>query len=124
MVQNIKETALQNKNVTLMDLKTCLYLICILLKLLSFYYFFKDVDLASITSSRCLERQKIVAVKTSRRLLEDVLKKRLETSWRQTKCLLRISVSNKSKLASNNSIFHKCISDESKRIQNALIRTQ
>ena len=70
MVQNIKETALQNKNVTLMDLKACLYLICILLKLLSFYYFFKDVDLASITSSRCLERQKMLR----RKSLEDFLK--------------------------------------------------
>ena len=58
---------------------------------------------------------------------EDVSKtswRRFEETWRQTKCLLRISVSNKSKLASSNSIFHKCISDESKRIQNALIRTQ
>ena len=43
--------------------------------------------------------------------LEDVLKKCLEdvfnTSWRQTKCLLEISVSNKSKSVSNKSICHK-----------------
>ena len=42
--------------------------------------------------------------------LEDVLK----TSWRQAKCLLGISVCNKSKYVSNESIFHKSISDESK----------
>ena len=53
--------------------------------------------------------------------LEDVLKTYLEdvfkTSWRQTKCLLGISVSNKSKcvyLWSNKSIFNKSISDKSK----------
>ena len=52
------------------------------------------------------------------RRLEDVLKTYLEdvlkTSWRQTKCLLRISVSNKPKCVSNKSIFHKSISDKSK----------
>ena len=42
--------------------------------------------------------------------LEDVFK----TSWRQTKCLLVISVSNKSKCVSNKSMFHKSISDKSK----------
>ena len=50
--------------------------------------------------------------------LEDVLKTYLEdvfkTSWRQTKCLVGISVSNKSKCVSSKSIFHKSISDNSK----------
>ena len=50
--------------------------------------------------------------------LEDVLKTYLEdvfkTSRRQTKFLLVISVSNKSKCVSNKSIFHKSISDNSK----------
>ena len=50
--------------------------------------------------------------------LEDVLKKCLEdvfrTSWRQTKCLSGISVSNKTNCVSSKSIFHKSISDRSK----------
>ena len=45
-----------------------------------------------------------------RTCLEDVFK----TSWRQTKCLLVISVSNKSKCVSNKSMFRKSISDKSK----------
>ena len=53
--------------------------------------------------------------------LEDVLKAYLEevfkTSWRQTKCLLGISVSNKSKCES---IFNKSISDESKANPNCI----
>ena len=50
--------------------------------------------------------------------LEEVLKTYLEdalkTLWRQTKFLLGISVSNKSKCVSNKSVFHKSISDNSK----------
>ena len=50
--------------------------------------------------------------------LEHVLKTFLadifKTSWRQKKCLLGISISNKSKCVSKKSIFHKSISDESK----------
>ena len=42
--------------------------------------------------------------------LEDVLK----TLWRQTKYLLEISVSNKSKCVSNKSAFHKSTFDNSK----------
>ena len=42
--------------------------------------------------------------------LEDVFK----MSWRQTKCLLGISVGNKSKCASNKSILHKSTSVEFK----------
>ena len=42
--------------------------------------------------------------------LEDVLR----TLWRQTNCLLGISVSNISKCVSKESIFNKSISDESK----------
>ena len=76
--------------------------------------------------SRCLGRRKLVMLKTSSRCLEDVLKTCLEdllktyledvfkTSWKQTKYLLGISVSNKSKCVSNKSIFHKSISDKSK----------
>ena len=50
--------------------------------------------------------------------LEDVLKTCLEdvlkTLWRQTKYLLGISVSNKSKCVSNKSIFNKSTFDNSK----------
>ena len=50
--------------------------------------------------------------------LEDVLKTYLKdvckTSWRQTKCLLAISVSNKSKCVSNKFIFYKSASDKYK----------
>ena len=59
------------------------------------------------TSSRGLGRWKIVTLKTSSRRLEDISWRRLQTSWRQTKCLLGISVSDKS-------IFHKSISEKSK----------
>ena len=52
--------------------------------------------------------------------LEDVFK----MSWRQTKSLLGISVSNKSKCVSNEAIFHKPISDDSKANPKSLIRTQ
>ena len=52
--------------------------------------------------------------------VEDVLK----MSWRQTKCLLGISLSDKSKSVSDESTSHISISDKSSRIQNALIRTQ
>ena len=49
--------------------------------------------------------------------LEDVLKTYLEdvfkTSPRQARCLLVISVSNKSKCVSNKSMFHKSISEKS-----------
>ena len=78
---------------------------------------------------RCLGRWKIVMLKTSSRAfktcLEDVLKtclkdilkeyfqNVLKMSWRQTKCLLGISVYNKSKSVSNKFISHKYISDES-----------
>ena len=47
-----------------------------------------------------------------------------KTSWRQTKCLLGISVSKKSKSVSGKSISHISISDKSRRIQNGLISTQ
>ena len=50
--------------------------------------------------------------------LEDVLKTCLEdvcnTFWKQTKFLLELSVSNKSKCTPNKSIFYKSKSDESK----------
>ena len=49
---------------------------------------------------------------------EDVLKTCFEgvfkASWKQTKRLLGISVSSKSKSVSNKSLFHRSISDESK----------
>ena len=52
------------------------------------------------------------------RRLEDILKTCLEdvlkTLWRETKYLLGISVSKKSKCVSNKSILHKSISDNSK----------
>ena len=64
----------------------------------------------SSSSWRHLGRRKIVTLNTSSSRLEDIFK----TSWRQTKCLLGISVCNKSKCVSSESIFHKSISDESK----------
>ena len=51
--------------------------------------------------------------------LEDILK----TLWRQATYLLEISVYNKSKCASNKSIFHKSIFDDSKENLNPLIAT-
>ena len=66
---------------------------------------------------RHLGRRKIITWRTSWRHLEDMSWRRLEnvlktyledvlrTLWRQTKYLLGISVSNKSKCASNKSIF-------------------
>ena len=54
----------------------------------------------------------------SSRRLEDALKTCLEdifkTPARQTKFLLVISVSNKSKCVSNKSMFHKSVSEKSK----------
>ena len=59
---------------------------------------------------------------------EDVLKTCfqdvLKTSSRQTKDLQGISVSNKPKCVSNNSIFRKSISDKSKMNPKSLIRKQ
>ena len=69
----------------------------------------------------CLED----VLKTS---LEDVLKTYLEdvfkTSRRQTKFLLVIPVSNKSKCVSNKSLFRKLYLRNLRRIQNASLRTQ
>ena len=52
--------------------------------------------------------------------LEDVLKAYLEevfkTSWREAKCLLGISLSNKSKPVSEKSISHMSLSEKSRRI--------
>ena len=60
--------------------------------------------------------------------LEDVLKSYLEntfkTSWRQTKFLLVISVSSKSKCVSNKSLFHKLYLRNLRWIQNMSLRTQ
>ena len=65
-----------------------------------------------------LQRNNFTSSKTSLRRLGDVFK----TSQRQTKCLLVISVSSKSKCVSNKSMFHKSISDKSRA--NASLRTQ
>ena len=69
--------------------------------------------------------------KTSWRHLEDILKTKncyaedvFRTSWRQTKCLLEISVSNKYKRVYNKSIFRKSVSGKSKANSKSLIRTQ
>ena len=60
--------------------------------------------------------------------LEDVLKTCLEdvckTSWRLTKCLLELSVTNKSKCASNKSAISNIYLTNPRGIENALIRTQ
>ena len=83
------------------------------------------------TSSRRLERQKIVTLKTSSRCFEDISWRRLEdmswrryddmscrcledvlkTLWRQGKFLLGISEST---CISNKSIYHKSVFDNSK----------
>ena len=84
------------------------------------------------TSWRRLRKRKIVMLKTSsRQFFKTSWTHVLKTSWRhvwtccrQTRYLLGISVSNKSKYVSNNSIFHKSISDESKVNPKSLIRTQ
>ena len=47
-------------------------------------------------------------------MLEDMSWRCFKTSWRQAKCLLRISVSNKSKSVSNKSISYKAISEKFK----------
>ena len=85
---------------------------------------------------RHLGRRKIITWRTSWRHLEDMSWRRLEnvlktyledvlrTLWRQTKYLLGISVSNKSKCASNKSIFQNLYLTILTRIQNALIRTE
>ena len=53
-----------------------------------------------------------------RGVLKTCLEDGFETSWRQTKCLLGISVSNKSECVSNKSMFHKYIYDELTRMRN------
>ena len=57
--------------------------------------------------------------------LEDTLKTCLEdlfkTSWRQAKCLLRISVSHKFRFVSEKSISHKSMSDNSKTCPKCII---
>ena len=83
-------------------------------------------------SWKSLERRKTVMLKTSSRRFEimawrclgDILKTCLKdvlkicfgdvfkTLWRQTKCFLGISVSNKSKSVFNKPLLHKSISDE------------
>ena len=47
-------------------------------------------------------------------VLKTCLEGVFKTFWRQTKCLLGLSVWNKSKCVSNKSIFHKSISGKSK----------
>ena len=58
---------------------------------------------------RCLED----IFSTSSKVLKTCLEEVFKTSWRQAKCLLGISVSNKSKFESNKSIFSKSISGKS-----------
>ena len=104
------------------------------------------------TSSRCLEdvledekllrwRRLLDVLKTCledvlKTCLEDILKKCLEDifktcledvfkmSWRQAKCFLGISVSNKSKCISNKLYLTNLYLANLRRIQNPLIRTQ
>ena len=77
------------------------------------------------TSSRRLGRREIVTLKTSwRHVLKTYLEYVFKTSRRQTKFLLVISVSNKSKCVSNKSLFHKLYLRNLRRIQNASLRTQ
>ena len=77
------------------------------------------------TSSRRLGRRKIVTLKTClRHALKTSWKHVLKTSRRQTKFLLVIFVSKKSKCVSNKSLFHKLCLRNLRRIQNASLRTQ
>ena len=96
-------------------------------------YVLKTSSRHVIMSWRRLQRKNFSSFKTSSRRLQDVLENKkllrwrrlqdvlkaypedvFKTSWRQTKCLLVISVSNKSKCVSNKSMFHKSISDKPK----------
>ena len=61
-----------------------------------------------------LEDEKLLSWRLLQDVLKTCLKDVLKTLWRQTKCLLGISVFYKSKCVSNKSIFHKSISDKSK----------
>ena len=72
------------------------------------------------TSCKCVLNTYLKGVlKTCLRgVLKSCLEDGFETSWRQTKCLLGISVSNKSKCVSNKSMFHKYIYDELTRMRN------
>ena len=75
--------------------------------------------------ARRLGRRKIVMLKTFSRRIQGMSWKTswihvLKMSWRQTKCLLWTSVSNKSNCASKKSIFHKSMSDESKANQKCI----
>ena len=88
------------------------------------------LQLNNFTSFKMSWRRLEDVLKTFWRRLEDILQDVLKTSWRyvlkmswknilktlwrQTKYLLGISVSNKSKCVFNKSIFHKSISDNSK----------
>ena len=97
------------------------------------------------TSWKRLGRRKIVTLKTSWRCLQDmssrhvfktclqdilktclrnVHKTCLQDAFSEWECLLGISVSKKSKSVFDRSIPHISISDKSRQIQNALIRTQ
>ena len=66
--------------------------------------------LEEVWKTRIEDLLKTCAENVLRKFLEDVLK----TLWRKTKYFLGTSASNKSKCASNKSIFHKYISGKSK----------
>ena len=72
-----------------------------------FFQIFEDVSSLTIFFSKMLQDILNDVLKTC---LEDVFK----MSWSQTKCLLGIFISNKSKCVSKKCIFHKSISDKSK----------
>ena len=92
----------------------------------TFWRHLEDVLKTSRTTSwRRLRKRNIVTLKTSWKRLEDVLK----TSWRQTKCLRGISVSNHGWLTNLNQYLpNPCLTNlyftNLRWIQNALIRTQ
>ena len=69
--------------------------------------------------SHVLEDQKLLRW----RRLQDMSWRRLQDVQRQTKFLLVISVSNKSKCVSDKSLFHKLYLKNLRRIQNASLRT-
>ena len=95
----------------------------------SWRYLARHLEYVFKAYSRHLGRRKIFTLETSSRSLEDMTWRHdlktswrhvLKTLWRQTKYLLEISVSRKSKFVPNKSVFHKSMSDNSKENLNCI----
>ena len=95
----------------------------------SWRYLARHLEYVFKVYSKRLGRRKIFTLETSSRSLEDMTWRHnlktswrhvLKTLWRQTKYLLEISVSRKSKFVPNKSVFHKSMSDNSKANLNCI----